>query len=151
MAFFAYQFTVDVPATAVSNFHHDTRVLKRLTPPPLFAQIHQFEPLAEGSLAQFTLWVGPIPLRWTAVHHHITPQGFADRQLRGPLRHWEHTHRFTAVNDGVTLIQEHIHYEHHPGWRGLLSRLLFNRPGLWLLFTARKWLTRYHLQRQETV
>jgi ligand-binding SRPBCC domain-containing protein len=147
---FDYQFTVNAPVSAVSNFHHDVHILKKLMPPPIFAQIHQFEPLGEGSRAEFTLWFGPIPVRWTAVHHHVSLNGFTDRQVRGPLRYWEHTHRFTAVTTRTTRIREHIQYEHHASQRGLLTRILFNRPALTLLFTARKWLTRYHLRRITT-
>jgi len=139
-------FTVNAPLTAVRDFHQDTRILKKLSPPPIFAQIHFFEPLADGSRAEFTLWFGPLPVRWTAVHHHVGPQGFTDRQEKGPLKFWEHTHRFTAVDAHTTQVSEHIEYEHFSGWRGWLSRLLFAKPGLILLFTARKWLTRYHLR-----
>jgi hypothetical protein len=146
MSHFDFSFTVPAPVTAVHAFHHDTRVLKKLTPPPIFAQIHTFEPLAEGSRAEFTLWFGPLPVHWTAVHHHVGPNGFTDRQEKGPLQFWEHTHRFTAVNPHTTRIHESIVYEHFPGHRGWFSRLLFNRPGLFLLFTARKWLTRTHLR-----
>lgn len=144
---FDFAFTVAAPVTAVRAFHDDTGVLKKLTPPPLFAQIHCYEPLADGSRAEFTLWFGPLPLRWTAVHSDVNGNGFTDRQLSGPLKFWQHIHRFTAVDAGTTRIQEHIDYEHHPGWRGWLARFLFNRPGLFLLFTARKWLTRYHVSR----
>lgn len=147
MQTFDYAFTVNAPVTAVSDLHHDTRILKKLSPPPLFAQIHSFEPLAEGSRAEFTLWFGPLPVRWTAVHLHVGPQGFTDCQEKGPLKFWEHTHRFTAVDVHTAQICEHIEYEHFSGWRGWFSRLLFSKPGLALLFTARKWLTRYHLRR----
>ncbi len=146
MQTFDYTFLVNAPVTAVSDFHHDTRILKKLTPPPIFVQIHHFEPLGEGSQAKFTLWFGPIPVRWQAVHTNVSPAGFTDTQVSGPLRHWEHTHRFTAVTPQTTLVHEHIAYAHHHGLRGLLSRLLFAKPGLYLLFTARKLLTRWHLR-----
>jgi hypothetical protein len=43
------------------------------------------EPLAEGSISDFTLWFGPLPIRWTARHSHIDPlHGFTDTQVRGP-------------------------------------------------------------------
>lgn len=147
MPVFDYQFLVQAPVTAVRAFHQDTRILKKLSPPPIFAQIHEFEPLAEGSRAEFTLWFGPIPVRWTAVHHHVSENGFSDRQESGPLKFWEHTHRFTAVNPTTTQVREHIKYEYKKGWPGLFSRLLFNKPGLTMLFTARKLLTRYHIKR----
>lgn len=151
MKTFDFYFTVNAPVTAVSAFHHDTRILKKLTPPPIFVQIHHFEPLGEGSVAAFTLWFGPVPVRWQAVHNGVSAAGFTDTQMRGPLRHWAHTHRFTAVSPHTTQVHEHIEYAHHTGLRVLFSRLLFARPGLYLLFTARKFLTRWHLRRARQV
>jgi ligand-binding SRPBCC domain-containing protein len=144
---FTYSFLVNAPVTAVSAFHHDTRILKKLSPPPIFVQIHHFEPLGEGSRAEFTLWFGPLPVRWTAVHHHVGPHGFTDVQESGPLQSWSHTHTFTAVDPHTTRVTEQITYAHHPGKRGLLSRILFAKPGLYLLFTARKLLTRYYVNK----
>jgi ligand-binding SRPBCC domain-containing protein len=146
MATFDYSFDVAAPVEAVSRFHKDTSVLKTLTPPPIFAQIHDFEPLGEGSKADFTLWFGPIPVHWQAVHHNVSENGFTDVQVKGPLKRWEHQHIFTAVDDGVTRINEHIEYEHDSGLRGIWSRLLFSRLGLFMLFTARKLLTRRSLK-----
>jgi ligand-binding SRPBCC domain-containing protein len=148
MQTFDYQFIVPAPVTAVRDFHHDPHILKKLSPPPIFVQVHDYEPLGEGSKAEFTLWFGPIPVRWTAVHHHVSGSGFTDRQLRGPLKFWEHTHRFTAVDTHTTRVREHIKFAHHQGWRGLLSRILFNKPGLTALFTARKLLTRHYVKKQ---
>lgn len=148
MQTFDYTFTVNAPVTAVSDFHHDTSVLKTLTPPPIFAQIHRFEPLGEGSTAEFTLWFGPIPVRWQAVHSDVSQHGFTDTQVSGPLQSWQHTHRFTAVSATITKIHEHIEYAHHDGVRGLFTRLLFAKPALFMLFTARKLITRWHLRRQ---
>lgn len=148
MHVFDYKFTVNAPLTAVADFHHDTRILKKLSPPPIFVQIHRFEPLGEGSEAEFTLWFGPLPLRWLAIHSNVSRHGFTDTQARGPLEHWQHTHRFTAVSPHQTEVQEHIEYRHKPGLGGLLTRLLFNKPGLWGLFTARKLLTRWYVRRE---
>lgn len=156
MPSFSYTFSVNAPLTAVSSFHHDTRVLKMLTPPPIFAQIHHFDPLADGAIAEFTLWFGPLPVRWRAIHSQVSETGFTDTQLSGPLQSWQHTHTFTAVSATTTRVHEYIEYSHADGRRGLLSRLLFNRAGLYLLFTARQFITRWHLelspaQRQGTV
>lgn len=148
MLTFDYTFTINAPLQAVSDFHHDTRVLKKLTPPPIFVQIHSFEPLGEDSVADFTMWFGPFPVRWQAIHSNVSVNGFTDTQASGPLKQWQHTHRFTAVSPHKTQVHEHIEYAHDHGWRGLISRLLFAKPGLYLLFTARKWLTRWHVRRQ---
>ncbi len=148
MSEFSHSFLVDAPLERVIAFHRDTSVLKQLTPLPIFARIHRFEPLAEGSRADFTLWFGPFPVRWQAVHSDVGRHGFTDTQTRGPLKSWRHTHRFTAVGPNQTRVDDHIVYEHDAGWRGLISRLLFARPGLLYLFTARKLLTRRGVSRQ---
>lgn len=149
MPTFDYRFTVDAPLAAVSAFHEDTRVLKKLTPFPIVAQVHSFEPLAEGSRADFTLWFGPLPVRWQAVHSDVSLNGFTDTQVSGPLKAWRHTHGFAALPDGRTEVREHIKYTHDGGGRGLRSRLLFAKPGLFLLFTARKFLTRHYIRQAQ--
>jgi ligand-binding SRPBCC domain-containing protein len=147
MAEFNYSFVVKAPLTRVAEFHHDAQALKRLTPPPIITQIHSVEPLAENSVAEFTLWFGPLPIRWRAVHTAVDMlHGFTDVQQKGPLKSWAHTHTFIPVSDEITQVREHIEFEHYPGMRGLLSRLLFPRVGLYLLFTYRKWTTRRLLE-----
>ncbi len=143
METFQFTFNVDAPLEAVAAFHHDTRALKRLSPPPMIVQLHRVDPLAEGSISEFTLWLGPLPLRWKAVHTDVDRlRGFTDTQVSGPLGFWKHSHTFQDCGGGVTRVSERILYQHHPGLRGLLSRLLFSRPGLWFLFAYRRWATR---------
>lgn len=148
MPVFEYTFTVNASKAAVAAFHHDTSVLKMLTPPPIFVQIHSYEPLAENSVASFTLWFGPFPVHWKAIHSNVDDNGFTDTQARGPLKQWQHTHRFSAVSAEVTRVSEHIDYEYAPGLRGMIGRLLFSKPALYLLFTARKIITRRHLKKK---
>jgi MYXO-CTERM domain-containing protein len=148
MAHFSYHFTVTVPVAAVRAFHQDPGILPRLSPPPIFVRLHRFEPLAEGSIADLTMWFGPIPVRWQAVHSDVGPCGFTDEQVAGPLRTWRHTHRFVPVGERVTRVEEAIHYEHERGWRGWLTRLAFNRASLTMLFTYRRFITRHALQSQ---
>lgn len=144
---FDFAFTVHAPLTAVAMFHQDTRALKRLTPPPVIVQIHRVEPLAEGSVSEFTMWFGPLPIRWVAVHQNVDPlHGFTDVQRSGPLKYWAHTHTFVPVSDTITRITEKIEFEHHAGWRGLRSRALFPAPALTALFTYRKLVTRRALE-----
>lgn len=146
MPVFDFRFTVQAPITAVQEFHRDTRALKRLTPPLTIVQLHEIEPLAEGSVSRFTLWVGPLPLRWTAVHRDVSEHGFTDVQSAGPAKRWEHTHTFIPITEIATEIQEHIEYEHRSGFWGLVTRVLFARPNLYLMFHFRKWSTRWHLR-----
>ncbi len=148
MPVFDYSFIVDAPLDAVRDFHRDTSALKKLTPPPTLVQLHSIEPLAEGSVSEFTLWVGPLPLRWKAVHRNVTDRGFTDVQAAGPAAKWEHTHSFVPLADGRTEIREHIEFEHKPGAWGLVTRLLFSRPNLLLMFGYRRWVTRRGVRRR---
>ena len=141
MLTFTHSFIVNAPIEQVRAFHHSTAALKQLSPPPMWVQLHHVEPMDEGSTAEFTLWLGPLPIRWHAIHHNVSHFGFTDVQLRGPARFWRHTHTFTPLPDGRTRVDDHVEYEHDTGWRGLLTRFLFSPPNLKLLFTYRKWAT----------
>ncbi|HET6445694.1 MAG TPA: hypothetical protein VFI27_14050 [candidate division Zixibacteria bacterium] len=146
MPTFDYRFTIDAPQPVVLDFHHDTSVLKTLTPPPLFVQLHAVEPLGEGSKADFTIWFGPFPIRWQAVHSKVDDQGFTDTLVTGPLKNWQHRHQFVAINNEITQVNESIEYEFEKGVKGLVSRLMYSRASLTLLFTARKLITKKHLR-----
>ncbi len=148
MPIYENRFRVDAPPEAVSFFHKDTRALKRLTPPPIFVQLHRVEPLAEGSQSEFTLWFGPLPIRWLAVHSQVDPaSGFTDTQARGPMKYWAHTHHWQALGDSATLMTERLAYEYWPGLRGLWTRLLFAPPLLKLMLAYRQWVIRHSLEK----
>ncbi len=146
MPVFDFAFRVNAPLAAVRAFHHDTRALRRLTPPPTFVQLHAIEPLAEGSVSRFTLWVGPLPLRWTAVHRDVSDRGFTDVQASGPAARWEHTHSFVPLDEATTEIREHIEYERRRDWWGDDTRNLVSKPNLWAMFTYRMLVTRWCLR-----
>ena len=147
MPIFETTFTVNAPLEAVAAFHADTSALKILNPPFVFVQLHRVDPMAEGSISEFTLWMGPFPIRWRAIHSDVGPNGFTDTQESGPLASWQHSHHFESIDNDTTQIHEHIEYEYHLGWRGLSSRILFGKLGLLALFSYRKWTTRRVLER----
>ena len=146
MPTFDFTFAVHAPLGGVREFHHDTSALKRLTLPPTIVQLHEVEPLGEGSVSRFTLWVGPFPPRWKAVHCAVSERGFTDIQAEGPAGKWEHTHTFTQRTDATTEIREHFEYEHKKGFWGAITRVLFARANLFLMFTFRKYATRWYLR-----
>ncbi len=149
MRTFDFTFTVRAPLSAVADLHRDTHTLQWLTPPPVQVRMHRVEPLAEGSVSDFTLWFGILPIRWTARHSNVDSEhGFTDTQVRGPMKHWVHTHTFSEEDGGVSRITEHIEYEHFSGAQGLLSRLLFTPIGLRLTFCYRRFATRRLLEKR---
>ncbi|OGR98027.1 MAG: hypothetical protein A2V88_03520 [Elusimicrobia bacterium RBG_16_66_12] len=137
---------VPAPVDAVARFHAAPRVIRRLTPFVVPMTMRRMDPLGEGSISEFTLWFGPIPVRWTALHVDVDPQaGFTDIQTAGPFPLWKHAHRFQPTPDGGTHIVEHVDYRHGTGWTGQLTRLLFSRPMLLLLFSYRSAVMRWSL------
>ena len=95
---------------------------------------------------RFTLWFGPIPIRWLARHEPgPTSHSFADSQVKGPLAYWRHEHIFNEVAGGVELT-DRITLAHRGGLRGLWTRLAFDGLPLRILFAYRHWRTRRALQ-----
>ena len=147
MPAFDYRFHVDTSLQRVADFHRDTRALSRLTPPPIIVTFRHVEPLAEGSRSDMTMWFGPLPVAWSAVHDRVDRlHGFRDTAVVSPLAYWRHRHAFEAAGPRVTEIHEHIDYAHKAGWRGLFSRMLFNPLALQFLFAYRRWATRRALR-----
>jgi ligand-binding SRPBCC domain-containing protein len=147
MPLYTNRFRVNAPPEAVSLFHRSPNALGKLTPPPVILRVQRADPLTEGAQAEFTLWFGPLPVRWTALHFDVDfEQGFTDQQVRGPFKSWTHQRRWLPLPESATMIEERITYTHHPGWRGLLTRLLFARPMLHIMFAYRKWVLRRSLE-----
>lgn len=125
-------------------FHEDPAALRRLTPPPIFVQLHEDTRTAlnHGDVV-FTLWFAVIPLKWHVRHEELPAGqvGFADRLLKGPLAYWRHEHIFTPVEGGVELT-DRVTLEHKPGLPGLLTRLAFDGLPLAFLFFYRHLMTR---------
>ncbi len=150
MATFETSFLVRAPIQAVAEFHRDANALKRLTPPPLWVQFHRVDPLREQSVVEFTMWFGPFPVRWIALHSRVDLlRGFTDTQTRGPLKTWQHTHSFEPVDAQTTRVREHIELTYKPGLRHLWTKVFFSQLGLMFLFFYRARVTRKFVEGKE--
>ena len=146
MATYTHRFRVNTSLDRVLEFHQDPRALKWLTPPPVIVQFHDFEPVAENSRVDFTMWMGPLPVRWVAIHSEVDPNaGFTDSQVHGPFKRWVHRHNFRRIDAQVTEIEDTIEAEpgSHPVW-GLVSRFMWSNLGM--LFKYRERVTRRKLE-----
>jgi ligand-binding SRPBCC domain-containing protein len=133
----------------IQNLHQDPKALSRLMPPLPMLQVLRDSrtSLTEGEL-EFRLWFGPLPVHWLARHEPgPIPTSFMDRMIEGPLAVWEHQHIFREVEAGVELT-DHITLAHCPGWRGLLTRLIFDGLSLRILFIYRHWRTLRYLSKR---
>jgi ligand-binding SRPBCC domain-containing protein len=139
---FSHHFQVAAPLEEVAEFHQESLALKKLTPFPIFIQVHKQEELGEGSIADFTMWLGPFPVRWVALHKNMDPlRGFTDIQTRGPFAYWEHTHTFRALDAQTSEVIDEINAL--PGitfLNKIVSYMMWS--GLPLLFAFRSWATR---------
>jgi len=135
-------FEVNAPLAAVADFHARSASMGAITPPPVVVRMQRApERLQDRDEMEFTLWLGPLPMNWLACIEEVSPTGFADRQLRGPFRHWTHRHLFLPVDETHTSVVDEVELSlrTHPLW-GLFGL------GMWLslplLFAYRAWKTR---------
>ncbi len=142
MPVFEHRFSVAAPVRQVAAFHRSADSFRRLIPPGIPVCIRRPAVPAEGAVAEFTLWIGPLPVRWTALHRDVSDSGFTDVQTAGPLKQWIHQHRFEAADENRTVVIDRIELEHASGVRGLGTRLLFSRLSLRLMFLWRMLVTR---------
>lgn len=134
---------INTSLEALQRFHADPRALAKLTPPPIVMRLHRDErsSMTQGEI-EFTLWFGPLPIRWIARHEPgPSPHSFADQQIKGPLAYWRHEHIFTEKSGGVELT-DRIVLEHRPGIVGWMTRLFFDGLPLRMLFAYRHQRTR---------
>lgn len=107
---------IDAPLDTVWQFHERPDVLQLLTPPwqPIEV-LRRDRGLDVGSRSEFRLWIGPVPLRWCALHTVCeitsTQRHFIDTQTEGPFLHWTHRHQFDAHRDRQTRLTDTIDWE----------------------------------------
>lgn len=148
---YTHRFTVRAPLDQVAAFHGRSASMAAITPPPVIVQLHRApEALADGAEMEFTLWMGPLPLRWLARIEEVTPIGFVDRMLRGPFRRWDHQHIFLPVDANQTEVIDDLRIEvsDRPFWRFVGRGMVLSLP---LLFGYRGWKTRRILERGSEV
>lgn len=136
-------YKVKAPVDAVAEFHQQPQAMRKLTPRPLYLQVHRVDPLGENSIAEFTLWHGLFPVRWMTIQTDVDfKRGFISTQVHGPLLFWQHALSFCALSPQLTLVCEDFEYQHRLGLRYLWTRLVYSPLPLWILCLHRKRIVR---------
>lgn len=146
---FHHRFTAPASLTDVAAFHRRAASMSAITPPPIIVQVHAAPPLLEeGDIMDFTLWLGPLPLRWLARIEQVTPISFVDRQVRGPFALWVHHHTFVPMGDHATVVIDEVEavYRAHWFWRLVGGAMWLGMPAL---FAYRAWKTKRLLARRK--
>lgn len=124
------------------NFFSSAKNLSRITPPEMdFKILSSLEDkeINEGMLIDYIVKpVFGIPLKWqTEIFNVNKPHCFADRQLKGPYKIWEHTHTFIPQENG-TLMKDEIKYQIPFGIIGQMAHSLFVREKVKDIFRFRE-------------
>jgi len=144
---FEHSTVMNTTVEKLVDFHAAPDAFSKLNMPGTFAQIHRRDlpTMTEGEI-EFTLWLGPIPVRWQARHEpSVNEHSFADNQISGPMAYWRHNHIIEPVDGGVRLT-DRITLAHKDGLPGVFTRLLFDGFPLKMLFAYRHWRTRQDVE-----
>ena len=96
----------------VFDFFSRAENLERITPPWMRFRILTPlpVPMKQGTTIAYALRVRGIPLRWlTEIEQWNPPYEFVDFQAKGPYKLWHHTHRFSEVEGGTSIV-DIVHY-----------------------------------------
>ena len=128
---------ISVSAEALYRWHAEPGALERLTPPgERFRIVSRTGGIEDGARVSFR--VGPLRLLWVAEHCDVIPgRQFRDVQIRGPFRHWAHTHRFLADGPSACFLVDEIVYELPFGRLGEFLASRFVRRKIERLFAFR--------------
>ena len=137
---YQHRFRVHAPLQVVADFHSRSASMAAITPPPIVVRVHHAPEIQrDGDEMDFTMWIGPLPVRWVAHIENVSPAGFIDRQLRGPFKQWTHSHSFVSIDTHTTDVLDEVSVE-------LRAHPLWGAVGLAMLFAFRAWKTRQILE-----
>ncbi|MFZ4575881.1 MAG: SRPBCC family protein [Phycisphaerales bacterium] len=103
-------------ARDVFAWHQSPGALKKLIPPWENVTVEQAPAsLGDGAKAVLLLHLGPLKLRWVALHRDLIDRGedggeFTDEQVSGPFASWVHRHVVQATGPNSCVLEDRIEY-----------------------------------------
>ncbi len=128
------------PQTEVFDFFARAENLEQITPPWMHFKILTTLPIQmkQGANIRYAIRVRGIPLRWlTEIELWNPPYEFVDRQIKGPYKLWRHTHTFSTVRGGTSMVDK-VEYTLPFGVLGRLVHSLQVRRDLAGIFDYRE-------------
>ena len=114
MPVFERRSLMPVSAEELYEWHTRPGSFERMTPPWSRVRVlaHTGVGLEDGARLVFEAKLGPVWRRWVAEHHgNIPGRQFADRQVEGPFKAWDHTHRFVPAEQLGAELVDHVEFE----------------------------------------
>lgn len=104
----------------IFTWHERPGALERLTPPWGHVEVLKKEGgIRDGAKVVLKVHQGPANFRWELRHEGFEEgRQFRDVQVSGPMKRWEHTHRFSPGADGGTDLEDVIDLEPPLGFAG---------------------------------
>jgi len=135
------------------DFFSSAKNLSKITPPEMSFVIKtnlDDREVYEGLLIDYTVKpILGIPLPWrTEIYRVEKPHLFADRQLRGPYKIWDHTHSFVQTDIGV-LVKDNVNYELPLGFLGEIAHFIFVKKKIENIFKFREQALKQLFPKQE--
>lgn len=130
---------IDAPLEAVFPFFAEAGNLELLTPDWLGFRFVTPLPIrmCDDARIEYRIRLAGVRLRWrTRILRWDPPNGFVDRQERGPYRLWEHTHRFERDGDAVVMT-DRVRYALPFGPIGRFAHAIAVRRALGAIFDHR--------------
>jgi ligand-binding SRPBCC domain-containing protein len=131
---------IKAPQDEVFYFFSQAENLNTITPPWLHFEIWTPLPIkmAKQTRIDYSLRLLGLRFLWkTEITEWQPPHLFIDKQIKGPYRHWEHTHRFERKDQG-TVMQDIVRYA-VPGFvLAPLGHFFLVRPRLEKIFSYRE-------------
>jgi uncharacterized protein (TIGR01777 family) len=130
--FHSIERTSTLPASAEEAFawHERPGAFERLTPPwERVEVIERSGGVQDGARTAIRVHVGPVPLRWVAVHRdYVRERRFVDEQVEGPFAHWIHQHLFEPLGPAASRYTDRIEFAPPFGTLGLAAGMWLARP-----------------------
>ena len=113
VSIFEKESRVNVPVDALFQWHARQGAIERVTPPWAPVKlIRRSGGIETGARVRFRLAFLKIPFEWEAEHvSYEENRLFMDRQVRGPFRHWTHTHLFAPDGEDAAWMKDRIEFQ----------------------------------------
>ena len=134
------QVLIPAPLDEVFSFFSRAENLNLITPPWLYFKILTPSPIdmQKNTAIDYSIKLLGFRMKWkTEITVWRPPFRFTDRQIKGPYRHWDHTHIFEEKQGG-TYMEDIVRYA-VPGFvLSPLAHFFFVRPRLEKIFSFRE-------------
>lgn len=151
MPVYVKQTRIKAPQQVVFAFHQRPDALKLLVPPWEKVEVEQPPSSLEvGTRVVLVNRLGPLRLRWVALHVAFEPPNFfTDIQEKGPFKRWEHKHSVIEEGQEECLLRDEVTYELPMGLAGRLFGGAFVRRKIEKMFEYRHQVTRAMCESKE--